>query len=94
MRSRKPKTSLATYGNRVVSAQNRFWQTYAMPERSRDETQRSIINEADGARAQDVGTQISRPASQSVRPREIGGRDGPDPTRFGDWEKGGRCIDF
>jgi hypothetical protein len=19
---------------------------------------------------------------------------GPDPTRFGDWEKGGRCIDF
>ena len=18
----------------------------------------------------------------------------PDPTRFGDWEKGGRCIDF
>jgi len=26
--------------------------------------------------------------------KEIGGRDGPDPTRYGDWEKGGRCIDF
>ena len=26
--------------------------------------------------------------------REIGGRDGPEPTRFGDWEKNGRCIDF
>lgn len=26
--------------------------------------------------------------------KEIGGRDGPDPTRFGDWEKGGRCVDF
>lgn len=26
--------------------------------------------------------------------REIGGRDGPDPTRYGDWEKNGRCIDF
>jgi hypothetical protein len=26
---------------------------------------------------------------------EIGGRkDGLDPTRYGDWEKGGRCIDF
>lgn len=25
---------------------------------------------------------------------EIGGRPGPDPTRFGDWEKNGRCIDF
>jgi hypothetical protein len=27
-------------------------------------------------------------------PREIGGRPGPDPTRYGDWEKNGRCIDF
>jgi len=27
-------------------------------------------------------------------PREIGGREGPEPTRFGDWEKSGRCIDF
>lgn len=25
---------------------------------------------------------------------EIGGRDGPEPTRFGDWERNGRCIDF
>lgn len=25
---------------------------------------------------------------------EIGGRAGPDPTRYGDWEKNGRCIDF
>jgi hypothetical protein len=29
-----------------------------------------------------------------AKPREIGGRKGPDPTRFGDWEKAGRCIDF
>ncbi len=33
------------------------------------------------------------PEPQKVR--EIGGRtDGPDPTRYGDWEKNGRCIDF
>lgn len=25
---------------------------------------------------------------------EIGGPTGPEPTRFGDWEKGGRCSDF
>ncbi|MET0986225.1 MAG: DUF1674 domain-containing protein [Steroidobacteraceae bacterium] len=37
-----------------------------------------------------TGTQRAKPAL----PREIGGRDGPEPTRFGDWEKGGRCIDF
>jgi hypothetical protein len=28
------------------------------------------------------------------RPAEVGGRPGPEPTRFGDWEKSGRCIDF
>jgi len=27
-------------------------------------------------------------------PHELGGRAGPEPTRFGDWEKNGRCIDF
>jgi hypothetical protein len=25
---------------------------------------------------------------------EIGGPKGPEPTRYGDWEKGGRCSDF
>jgi hypothetical protein len=33
-------------------------------------------------------------ASAVPRPREIGGRDGPEPTRYGDWERAGRCIDF
>lgn len=28
------------------------------------------------------------------RPKEIGGRGGLDPTRYGDWEKAGRCVDF
>ncbi|MFC5488101.1 succinate dehydrogenase assembly factor 4 [Dokdonella soli] len=32
------------------------------------------------------------PAESAV---EIGGRtSGLDPTRYGDWEKNGRCIDF
>ncbi len=34
------------------------------------------------------------PASPQGLPKEIGGRDGPEPTRYGDWEKNGRCIDF
>jgi hypothetical protein len=25
---------------------------------------------------------------------ESGGRDGPGPTRYGDWEINGRCVDF
>ena len=27
-------------------------------------------------------------------PKEIGGPKGLEPTRYGDWEKAGRCVDF
>ena len=34
-------------------------------------------------------------ADQSTNfPKEIGGRDGLEPTRYGDWEYKGRCIDL
>jgi hypothetical protein len=39
-----------------------------------------------------------KPADSTARSRparEIGGRkQGLEPTRYGDWEKNGRCIDF
>jgi len=28
------------------------------------------------------------------KPEEIGGRGGLDPARYGDWEIGGKCVDF
>jgi len=31
---------------------------------------------------------------QAKRAREIGGRDGPDPARYGDWEVKGIASDF
>jgi len=31
---------------------------------------------------------------ESTAPTEHGGPSGKDPTRYGDWEKNGRCIDF
>jgi len=45
------------------------------------------------------GDGAKHPATSPVTPTidaaaEIGGRKGPDPTRYGDWEKNGRCIDF
>ncbi len=30
----------------------------------------------------------------SQKSKEVGGSEGPEPTRYGDWEKNGRCIDF
>jgi hypothetical protein len=31
---------------------------------------------------------------EPARPPEFGGPPGPEPTRYGDWEINGRCIDF
>ncbi|NHA15266.1 DUF1674 domain-containing protein [Thioalkalivibrio sp. XN279] len=36
---------------------------------------------------------VSETAARPL-PKEIGGREGPEPVRYGDWEKNGRCIDF
>lgn len=34
------------------------------------------------------------PAKAPAKAAETGGPTGPDPTRYGDWERKGRCIDF
>ncbi|GAB6052320.1 DUF1674 domain-containing protein [Magnetospira thiophila] len=42
-------------------------------------------------------TEITEPAPpppQRANPDEVGGPKGPEPTRYGDWEKKGRCVDF
>ncbi|HHL20141.1 MAG TPA: DUF1674 domain-containing protein [Aliiroseovarius sp.] len=33
-------------------------------------------------------------AQVKAAPKEIGGRKGPEPARFGDWEKNGIAVDF
>ncbi len=50
--------------------------------------------DADLARAAETALTAQVPVAGEVPAEEVGGREGPDPTRFGDWEKNGRCIDF
>lgn len=35
-----------------------------------------------------------RAKAAEIRPVELGGRDGPEPVRFGDYEKNGIAVDF
>ena len=59
---------------------------------SRDPVQERIAAAAERALAE---AEARRAAEEPVeRPKEIGGRKGPDPVRYGDWEKGGLAIDF
>ena len=47
---------------------------------------------------EDRATGAKEAARKNVETRktvpEIGGADAPEPTRYGDWEFGGRCSDF
>ncbi len=57
-----------------------------------------VLKPTDSSAETQTGTASAEPSTgaddSEKREREIGGRKGPDPTRYGDWEKNGRCIDF
>ena len=56
-------------------------------------TEPRIIGET--ASSPESPADVPAPGAHGESPaKEIGGRDGPEPTRYGDWEKNGRCIDF
>ena len=70
-------------GNRKVA---RLYMSDAKtPEDRLSDAARRALAEAEARR---------KAATAPDRPAEIGGRDGPEPTRYGDWEKDGRAIDF
>jgi hypothetical protein len=37
---------------------------------------------------------LKAPPPKAGRPKELGGPSGPEPTRYGDWERKGICVDF
>jgi hypothetical protein len=49
---------------------------------------------AAGSTAFEHGKANTVQAERKPAKPETGGPSGPEPTRYGDWERGGRCIDF
>lgn len=55
-------------------------------------TEKTLSPEAQRALAE---AEARRKAAPEMKlPKEVNGRDGPEPTRFGDWEKKGIASDF
>ncbi|HEX2114236.1 MAG TPA: DUF1674 domain-containing protein [Alphaproteobacteria bacterium] len=46
------------------------------------------------AKEQRTNGQPGEPPIGGKKIPEAGGPAGPEPTRYGDWERGGRCVDF
>jgi hypothetical protein len=61
-------------------------------EEGRSPRQRKLTPQAERALAE--AEQRRRATTPSERPKEISGRDGPDPARYGDWEVKGIASDF
>lgn len=77
----------------MISGEERDITTTTPAEPQPDESNRAPSGTPDTVEA---GTDAERdvPPGEENRTGEIGGRTGPDPVRYGDWEKKGRCIDF
>lgn len=56
--------------------------------------ERRIADAAKRALAEAVARRRKQDEDLAKRPTEHGGRDGPDPARYGDWEKAGIVSDF
>lgn len=52
------------------------------------------VGVAESAEAPTPAEEPNPPAAKPKPPKEIGGPKGPEPTRYGDWERNGRCTDF
>ena len=59
---------------------------------ARTETPKDLPPEARRALAE--AEERRRKAKALDLPPELGGRDGPEPVRYGDWEKKGIAVDF
>ena len=55
-------------------------------------TAKPLTPEAQRALAEAAERRKATP--ETKLPKEVDGRDGPEPTRFGDWEKKGIASDF
>jgi len=56
--------------------------------------QPSLSDVARRALAEAEGRRRTTAKGEASRPKEIGGPKGPEPTRYGDWEKKGIASDF
>jgi hypothetical protein len=55
---------------------------------------RTLTPAAQRALAEAEARRAEREGKQTPQPIEKGGQPGPDPARYGDWEKGGIISDF
>ena len=55
---------------------------------------RDLPAAAKRALAEAEDRRIKAHAEGKTLPTELGGRDGPEPVRFGDWENKGIAVDF
>ncbi|MGR3371949.1 MAG: DUF1674 domain-containing protein [Pseudooceanicola nanhaiensis] len=58
------------------------------------ETRKDLPPAAQRALAEAEERRKKAEAEAKAMPTELGGRDGPEPVRYGDWEKKGIAIDF
>ena len=71
-----------------------FWHNRSCMQNASEAGAESSISAPSAPKIPSVPSDPSASAPEPPHALEIGGPPGPEPTRYGDWEKKGRCIDF
>ena len=64
------------------------------PKPAGESVAKKITPAAERALAEAAARHAARAGNEAPRPKEVQGREGPDPVRYGDWETKGIISDF
>ncbi|MFM2421477.1 MAG: hypothetical protein RL291_7 [Pseudomonadota bacterium] len=84
--SKRPQVSAAALSSTGDETNNTAKAPGDNPPRELSEIAKQALAEAEERRR--------KAQNPDNRPPELGGRQGPDPVRYGDWENGGIASDF
>jgi hypothetical protein len=65
-----------------------------MSEETPDQPPPRVLSEAAKRALAEAEARRKLAAEEAARAAELGGPQGPEPTRYGDWERKGLAVDF
>ncbi len=91
----KVKQATAELANQHLDARTKAeHKADAAGAKMRAEMKEARLNNAQIKNPQDANMPNSPEINEPAQPDEYGGPKGLEPTRYGDWERAGRCFDF
>ncbi|XP_002513557.2 succinate dehydrogenase assembly factor 4, mitochondrial [Ricinus communis] len=90
-------SNLSTRSESVIRSSSRMISSSSTSQPQSQDTQNNKEGEEENKKKPEIGSKEDQEYDDEFVNKEtgeIGGPKGPEPTRYGDWERNGRCSDF